>query len=110
MTPIDGLVLIVSGIALVVALLTAARNPPETLRKMAREAFDRSHQTQMSNEAFKAECTTILSAVQDEAERASKLRSKARSAQQRAELADVNSQPKTREEEMAGYRERAGLI
>lgn len=100
-----GLVLIVSLAALGLSAFTALRNPPESLRRMAREALDRSVATQTSNEAFKADVSTILGAVQDERERTEKLRARARSAQQRAEAADgQQTQPQTRDELLAELR------
>ncbi len=108
MTAAYGLVLIVSLAALGLSAFTALRNPPESLRRMAREALDRSVSTQTSNEAFKADVSTILGAVQDERERSEKLRARARSAQQRAEQTEVNQVPQTRDETLAALRR--GLI
>lgn len=111
MIPAYGLVLLVSLLAAGLALYTALRNPPESLRKMSREALDRSIATQTANEAFKADVSSILGAIQDERERAEKLRARARAAQQRAEQADGQQQlPQSRDEVLAELRGKAGLL
>lgn len=103
-----GLYSLFSGIAVATSLFTLTRNPPNTLRQMAQEALERSTATQTSNEAFKADVTAILGAVQDERERALKAQARSRSAQQRAESG--NAAPKSREEALSDLRRQAGLI
>lgn len=102
------LVFAISTLALGLSLVTMTRNPPNTLREMAQEALNRSVSTQTANEAFKADCMTILGSVQDERERTEKARNRARSAQQRAEAVPTNG-PKTREESLAELRRNAGM-
>lgn len=105
-----GLILAFSTLAVGLSLATMTRNPSETLRRIAQEALERSTATQTSNEAFKADVTAILSAVQDERERTEKARARARSAQQRAEAAEGNNAPQTRDEQLAAWRKQAGLL
>lgn len=60
MTASYGLVLVISAIALVVSAVVALRNTPETIRAMAREAFDVVHSMRTQMETFRTEVTTMM--------------------------------------------------
>jgi hypothetical protein len=105
----EQLILVIAGLALAASAFASLRNPPEALRRMAREALDRSVHIQTSNEAFKAEVTAILGAVQDERERTLKAQMRSRASEQRAQENNAPRAPASRDEILMDLRRQAGI-
>ncbi len=61
-------------------------------------------------QAFRAEMQTVLGAIEDERERTVKAQARGRAQQQRNEQAEVNAEPRGRQDILGDLRRQAGII
>lgn len=105
------LALVLSVAAASFAAFAYLRGAPARLDLQSENAERIATRVAMEFDAFKAEATTILGAIQDERDRSQKAAARASATASRARMAEPeNHGPQTRDEQLTGLRKAAGLL
>ncbi len=106
----EPLVLVISGLALAVAVFSYLRGVPIRVRTDAESAKETAERVRLEFDTWKAEASSILGAVQEERERTQKAAARrSATAQRERQLDDVHT-PQGRDDILAEIRKRAGMV
>ncbi len=104
------LVLIVSTLAGALAVFSYLRGVPARVQADAESARAIAERVRLEFDAWKAEASSILGAVQEERERTTKAAARRSAGAQRERQLEAVNTPQTRDDSLIGLRQKAGMI
>jgi len=105
---LQGLALVVSTLAAALAAFSYLRGVPARVERDSANALRTAESVALQFDTFKAEATSILGAVQEERERTTRTAARASATASRARVEP--SPAPSRDEMLAEYRQRSGLV